>query len=56
MSYDIYIYYDIIFQSDFFLFYKKITLKNDVIVDFDPLYLRNHTFLDHSSQQNFDQH
>ena len=44
------------FKVIFLYFYKKITLKNDVIVDIDPLYLRNHTFLDHSSQQNFDQH
>ena len=35
---------------------KNIPLKNDdIVMDFDPMYLGNHTFLDHSSQENFDQ-
>ena len=35
---------------------KNIPLKNDdIIMDFDPMYLGNRTFLDHSSQENFDQ-
>ena len=32
---------------------KNIPLKNDdIIMDFDPMYLGNRTFLDHSSQEN----
>ena len=36
---------------------KKIPLKNyDIIVDFDPMFLKKRTFVDHSSQETFDQH
>ena len=30
--------------------------NDDVIMDSDPLHLRNHTLLDHSSEETFDQH